>query len=282
MVERPKKMDPVIDRDRLFRYLLGQLPEPEQEQLEQQYFADTDCFAQVSSAEDDLIDLYVMGKLAPRDRARFESHFLAANAERRHKVAFARSLRKYVTAHAPSQEREPWWKALLGPLTLPRLAFAGMAAGVVLIALFTMKPQANQPSPAKEVARTQPAPPAAPAPTEEKKLVAKAVPIPTFELSPVFERAAGKAVTVRPGQASAVRLRLPLEQDEWETYSATLETVEGRAVWTRQGLKAAGKALLAQVPASAIPPGDYILRIRGKSANQTEESVADYSFAVRP
>lgn len=275
-------MDPVIDRDRLFRYLLGQLPEPEQEQLEQQYFADGDCFAQVASAEDDLIDLYVMGQLAPRDRARFESHFLAGNAERRHKVAFARSLRKYVTAQAPRPQPEPWWKTLLGPLTLPRLAFAGMAAGVVLIALFTMRPQPHQPSPVKEVAQTQPTPPAAPAPAEEKKLVAKAVRIPTFELSPVFERAAGKAVTVRPGQASAVRLRLPLEQDEWETYSATLETVEGRAVWSRQGLKATGKALLVQVPANAIPSGDYILRIRGKSANQPEESVADYSFAVRP
>lgn len=274
-------MDQAIDRDRLFRYLLGELPEREQEELEQQYFADNDCFAQVAAAEDDLIDLYVMGKLAAADRARFESHFLGGNAERRHKVAFARSLRKYVSAQTPREERAPWWKTLFGPLTLPRMAFAGMAAGLVLIALFAVrqKPQA----PVKETAQVAPAPapPTQPVAPPEEKLVAKAAPIPTFELSPVLERAAGKALTVRPGQAASVRLRLGLEQAEWDTYSATLESVEGRAVWSRQGMKAAGKVLVATVPASAIPPGDYVLRVRGRQGAGSEESVADYSFAVR-
>lgn len=275
-------MDRTVDRDRLFRYLLGELPEQEQEQLEQQYFSDSDCFAQVASAEDDLIDLYVMGGLAARDRARFETHFLAGNAERRNKVAFARSLRRYVTAQAPQPEREPWWKAILGPFTLPRLAFAGMAASVVLIALFSLKPKPGQ-APVNETAKqVQSAPvPAVPAPHEEK-LIAKAVPIPMFELSPILERGAGKGVTVRPGQASAVRLRLPLEQAEWDTYSVTLETVEGRAVWTRQGMKATGKALVAQVPSNLLVPGDYVVRVNGRTGQGPSESVADYAFAARP
>lgn len=274
-------MEPPIEREHLIRYLLGELPDREQETLEQRFFVDSDTFNQVESAEEDLIDLYVAGRLSARDHARFESYYLAGNEDRKRKVQFARSLRRYVSARPPQPEREPWWRALFGPVTLPRLALAGMAAGVVLIALFALRQKPAVAPSHPETAQQMPALPGpAPAAKPEEKLVAKATPIPSFDLSPILERGAGSIPAVSAGGASAVRLRLKLEQNEWQTYRAVLETAEGATLWTSPHLKAVGSMVSTQIPASALKPGDVVLRLRG-TANGAEESVADYAFRVK-
>src|SRR5215470_10491503 len=60
----------------LTRYLLGDLPPAEKDQLEENYFVDDDLFVELLDAKDQLISDYLGGQLSPGDRERFERRFL--------------------------------------------------------------------------------------------------------------------------------------------------------------------------------------------------------------
>lgn len=86
------------------QYLLGELPEEQQVEIEDRAFADKEYLASVTAVENDLIDEYVRNELSETERRRFESRFLAS-AERRKRVAFAKALAG-VTSEAPIVETE--------------------------------------------------------------------------------------------------------------------------------------------------------------------------------
>lgn len=73
------------------RYLLGELSEEQQIEIEDRAFADKKYLASITSVENDLIDEYVRNELSGAERQRFEKKFLAS-AERRKRVEFARAL----------------------------------------------------------------------------------------------------------------------------------------------------------------------------------------------
>ncbi|HKG79712.1 MAG TPA: hypothetical protein VKA78_09845, partial [Pyrinomonadaceae bacterium] len=73
------------------RYLLGELPEEQQVEIEDRAFADKDYLASITAVENDLIDEYVREELSETDRRKFENRFLAST-ERRKRVEFARAL----------------------------------------------------------------------------------------------------------------------------------------------------------------------------------------------
>src|SRR5215217_9468494 len=94
-----------VDNEKLIsRYLLGELPEEQQVQIEDRAFSDKDYLATITTVENDLIDEYVRGELSAADRQRFESRFLAS-AERRKRVEFAKALRSVASA-VPGPERK--------------------------------------------------------------------------------------------------------------------------------------------------------------------------------
>jgi hypothetical protein len=71
--------------DLISLYLLGELSEQEQNQIEKGYFEDDDYFAQLLSAEDELIERYLRKELSEGERSRFEKAFLG-NPRRRRRV----------------------------------------------------------------------------------------------------------------------------------------------------------------------------------------------------
>ncbi|HEX8138185.1 MAG TPA: hypothetical protein VF544_11390 [Pyrinomonadaceae bacterium] len=71
--------------DLISLYLLGELSEQEQHQIEKGYFEDDDYFAQLLSAEDELIERYLRHELSEGERSRFEKAFLG-NPRRRRRV----------------------------------------------------------------------------------------------------------------------------------------------------------------------------------------------------
>ena len=75
----------------LVRYLLGDLPEEEQVEVEERAFRDQQTLRDLQAVESDLIDEYVRGGLTGRERQQFEGRFFVS-AERRRKVEFARAL----------------------------------------------------------------------------------------------------------------------------------------------------------------------------------------------
>lgn len=82
--------DDPISEDLIVRYLLGDLSEEEQAQIEDRAFRDQQCLQNIQAVENDLIDEYAQGKLTGSERRQFEGRFLAS-AERRRKVEFARA-----------------------------------------------------------------------------------------------------------------------------------------------------------------------------------------------
>ena len=107
------------DEELMHSYLLGELPEEEQEKLEARYFADDELFELLLVVEDELLDRYAHGDLTAPERRRLERHFLQSQA-RRKRLMFAEALLKHIGALAADvrRERTSWWqqlKSLLRP-----------------------------------------------------------------------------------------------------------------------------------------------------------------------
>src|SRR5262245_55733174 len=85
-----------IDEPLLLRYLLGELPEEEQVQVEDRAFSDPDFLVALETAEADLIDAWVRRDLPQSQRRAFEARFLNS-PQRRRKVEFASDLAKAAT-----------------------------------------------------------------------------------------------------------------------------------------------------------------------------------------
>jgi type II secretory pathway pseudopilin PulG len=141
-----------VDNENLIsRYLLGELPEEQQVEIEDRAFSDKDYLATITTVENDLIDEYVRGELSAPDRQRFESRFLAS-AERRKRVEFAKALRTVVSP-APEKNviqtasewswRESLYAFLNGLNPAARLAFVAAAilvvAGAALLFVETLR-----------------------------------------------------------------------------------------------------------------------------------------------
>jgi anti-sigma-K factor RskA len=132
-----------VDNETLIaQYLLGELPEEQQVEIEDRAFSDKEYLASITAVENDLIDEYVRGELSGSERQRFESRFLAS-AERRKRVEFAKALRTVVSeAVGPEKKVVPTterWSlreslyAFLGGLN-PAARLAFVAAAILLIA----------------------------------------------------------------------------------------------------------------------------------------------------
>ncbi|MGH9855126.1 MAG: hypothetical protein ACREBD_35285 [Blastocatellia bacterium] len=125
----------------MVRYLLGELPESEVERLDEQSFADDDFFRRLQTVENDLIDAYARGEMAPGEREQFERHFLTT-PKRRERAAFAEALAAFRfeqptndPAGAAQTERISLWQSFINFFRVPRptLQFSLAAASVVLL-----------------------------------------------------------------------------------------------------------------------------------------------------
>lgn len=122
----------VADEALIKRYLLGELAEAEQLQLEERLLTDEEYFAQLQSVEEDLIDSYARGALPPSEVEKFESYFMAA-PERQRAVHFAMALQGSTPPSGAPLTPPAWWRSVPVLAQLRHPAFAGIAAlGVVL------------------------------------------------------------------------------------------------------------------------------------------------------
>lgn len=277
--------------EHLIRYLLGELGQREQAEVEDAYFADTSRFERLLSVEDDLVDAYVRGELS-RQRARALEERASRVAGLQRKIQVARGLQGYADEHAPArlrvasarQARTParafWWKP----------AVWSVAALLMLAVTLTMwwvraggpsrqaAPQRAESQPSGETREPGQRPLAAP-PTPQKPEV-----IVAFALTASSVRAPGESNTLQlPANASLVRLQLEHEGARYPRYRVVIQTVEGRDVWQRQDLEPArsGTAnVVVDVPVNKLPADDYILTLSGASRGSFEEA-ASFSFRVK-
>src|SRR6266403_1456202 len=118
MVERTE------DERRIIHYLLGDLSEAEQIEVEQRFFSDDRYFEQLLAFEDELTYDYLRGDLSRDERVKFERRFLPL-ADGRKSTAFAEALLEAVKPAAAG--RRWFW--------LPPLMRLSLAAGAAVLLL---------------------------------------------------------------------------------------------------------------------------------------------------
>ena len=79
------------------------------------------------------------------------------------------------------------------------------------------------------------------------------------------------------------RLTLLLKADGHPTYQVSIQTVEGRDLWVRDGLQATrterGPALVLAVPAANLSPGHHVVMVTGRG-QRPADTQAEYVFQV--
>lgn len=296
-------------------YLLGELSEGEQERVEEHFFNDRAVSDLLVVVEDELIDQYVNDRLTPARRQQFEDYFLRSPA-RRERVEFARAWKEYVArAERPAATPAEGYYRIKKPLIwLPLAAMILLAVGVgwtvvgnlrlrnQLEALQTAQTadeeikqdlrreladeKARNATLTDELAQSKPN--TTPGQVKSEKFEA---PTPDrnalvwMTLVAGITREVGELPTLSlPGSAKRVLLKLPVKTDTYKSYSATLKTVDGKTVWSRDGLKDRAKAadtlLTLTIPARRLDSGDYILTLNGITSTGEIEPVSEYPFRV--
>lgn len=262
--------------DRLRRYLLDQLDEPQRSGIEEEYFADDHAFEHLLVVENELLDAFAADALPPAERESFQRAFLA-NPARRERVPFARSLRKASARAGIGRVPEAkgtlgsWWSVFAGwrlapsgPQWAAAAAMIVVLAGVGWLALERARLQdailglqvetdrlarntrETQTQLQQERRRTE----ALIEETRRRTLAgADSAPPPsagnpgaviaTFLLAPRLVRGGPDAntITVAPGSA-LVRLNLELEEDSHPRYAPRLTTIAGDEVWSQRAVQA--------------------------------------------
>jgi hypothetical protein len=250
---------PPTKHETIKSYLLGQIPEPEESAVEERLFTDREFYDELSIVEDELIDQYLGGALSDTDRKSFESHFVSS-PERQQKVRFARALKKYVSVNADEDEPVSHRSASIFSFRRPVIPYAIAAAIIVVVGLAFLLPRYMQGPSGRVLA---------------------------IELTPgPLTRGGGevKEFSVAPDVGS-VRLQLDLPKNEYQTYEAIVRDASLRDVHTATNLKPETvngvEAVMMDVRANILVPGDYRVNLSGTTAGGRPESVATFSFTVR-
>lgn len=127
----------------------------------------------------------------------------------------------------------------------------------------------------KEAAAQQQTPPASSAPT-----------LLSFILTPGLARdVAGPKRLVVPASARLLRLQLDLQRPgAYSAYRAVLQTLDGAELWNqdlpRLRKTAVGQAAVINLPARLVPPGDYMVLLKGAPTGGAYEEIEDYYFST--
>jgi hypothetical protein len=276
-------MDQYTDEQEGIRlYLLGLLPERRRREIEERLLTDADLYEELLVVEDELIDRHLAGGLDGRESAAFESHFMCS-AERREQVRFSAALRRYVAVGGATADEAAGEATAEAARESGRVAGAGGRRGGFLSWLRAQNAALSFPLAAALlllvfgvawVALRGPHPGAARRPFD-------------VALTPDLRTRGGGAdsqqVSAPPG-TDALRLRLRLTADDFQSYRATLLDAAGATIFAADSLKPersdGGAFVVLVVPARATPPGEYQLRLDGLSADGRAESADSYRFTV--
>lgn len=305
------------DDDRLInRYLLGELSEDEQSRVEERLFADSLFFWKIESACNELIDDYLRGTLAGHERQRFETYFITSPS-RRQRVESVRMLNQAIdNINATAADQTTQRSQSLGHFPKIKLLLAAAlviaAAGAWLVTetirlrhrleqveterrtLEQREETLRQQTETERATREQIASQLQREQDERARLeqqlaairetqrFAQAAPlIASLTLVPISVRDPTRMTKLVIGaRTGRVRLRVNFDGQAYASYRAILQTVEGAQIWQKAGLKASGKTILLDIPASLLAEADYLLTLIGVPAQGQSEEVGKYSFRV--
>lgn len=121
--------------------------------------------------------------------------------------------------------------------------------------------------------------------TEELARTAeKQAAIPSFFLFSDSARGTGQSAVLRvPSTASTIRLKLVLDSDDYASYQATISTsIEDVLSKTNLKTRRSGhtRIIILEFPSQRLSPGEYSVKVSGRTPSGTYDPVAEYSVRV--
>ena len=137
-----------VDEERKIKsYLLGESEEAEARELEERLLRDDDFIEKTQLVEDELIEDYARGALSPRERQRFDEHFLST-PRRRRRLMLVEGMR-HVAAKSVAPDPAPRPVVWLSSLLFPRwravvLAILLLSAGAGVWRAYLYRPPSER------------------------------------------------------------------------------------------------------------------------------------------
>src|SRR5829696_1779299 len=260
--------------EHLIRYLLGDLPGPEAQRLDERSVVDDALALRVRVLEDDLVDRYARGEPFDISLERFD-RLHRASPYLKDKVQFAHALHA-VTAGGSTGTVQARVLPARRRVVISSLAAAAVLAVAVSGYLFLLNQRLHEEG---ERLRAQPASDAVIAPVPALGTV-------TFLLPPPRRGADtdGTTVTVAKNTGQVV-LRLQVESAEYARFWAALkDVVSGRTIWRSPDIAPEGagpdRVLTITVPAALLRPQRYGIELSGIGASGSTELLSEYPIRV--
>jgi hypothetical protein len=299
------------DEKLMVQYLLGNLSEEEQVQIEDRAFSDSAYMGALEAAEADLIDAYVHDELSQAERLEFERRFLTSS-NRRSKVEFARDLVRIAeeskAAEVAPSERPFAWLSLVGLIRASSPVFQFASVFLVLISVAgaswlivenramrtrvaALETDRRDLETREEGLRRQlgeeQARAGSLAAELQKQPSVSAVPVASLVLLPGLSRAeTGRTQLLLNPSAQIAHVEIVVEaRDDYPRYSSELRTRSGEEVLIRGNLPrrrtAAGYVVSFDVPTSALGTGEYELALKGVANDGRAQELGYYYFSVQ-
>lgn len=242
------------DQDRIRQYLLGKLPDDEQEKIEQRLMVENDLFEELEVSTGELIEEYRAGELSQEERQSFAC-FLST-PEGRLRQSFAVAIERLEEA-GPQPQPGSWIERFKSLIQKPQWAVPAVASAAVVVVIAVVAIRSLQ-QPPKFVAIT---------------LTNNAI-----------SRAAGdnqyQTVTV-PEDVSELRisLKLPEPATSGARYSVELDNRRDLTTFEPSGQDASSVSVV--IPARNVPPGPYALTIYEIKPDGSKQPLRGKYFFIR-
>lgn len=271
----------------LRRYLLRDLADSEEEQIECNLLTDKDFSRHLAIAQDDLIDDFVASRLTKHEIKRFRKHFLTT-PERVQKVNFATALKKYVANQIPPPKVSIFEKLLVffhtnALKTAFSMAVLLIVSASLLIVFRKDWLQIGQNQLQQEFVRINRAQESDHRSLLELKRSSANTLAMILRDNLVREDANSREVGLTGG-VTQVRLLLEVTSGSHDRYSAVLQKANGENLASVEGLKArnddGAEFVIVIVPAGFLARGDYQLRLLGIDSEGRSSDLGLYPFQV--
>ncbi|HXI24478.1 MAG TPA: hypothetical protein VNG71_11495 [Pyrinomonadaceae bacterium] len=272
------------------KYLLKDLDENGQENLEQRLLTDEEFLEEVSIAQSELVDEYLSDSLSAAERQNFEKHFLST-PRRLQKLQMARSLDRYLEERAGPLSTSATTAPHFPIPTRRNLTIVLSLAAVVALLMggYVVTEVIKRRISNDKIIEAQKRRAALESELADLNHSTNGSPqgnlaVLPLTLKPILVREAGEIRNVDVFQSrSLIVLQLELTADTYESYQASLQTnddVELAAVYDLKTMTLSnGKLLMLKLPAWLIEPGDYQVRLRGVLSGQ-QEDVGLFPFRI--
>jgi hypothetical protein len=269
--------------DNLRRYLLHELEEPEQEQVEMRLLTDKEFSRHLAIAQEELIDDFVTAKLSDHEMERFRKYYLIT-PERQQKIGFATALDRYVTERESSSKTGFIDGLLTFIYARPFKTALGFAVLLLIFGVLALYVQRRSDGNLKqEFVRVN-----RPEETDPKSLLvlkqnSENTRVLTLRQNVVREDAESRKVEITSGVV-LVRLLLEVGEGTYDRFNGTLQDSNGQALASVENLKGREESgalfVVINIPGEFLSRGDYQLRLTGIGSDGRATDLGPYPFHV--